>query len=262
MATMNFSSIDTKTLNTMYNDARQKRETLKENRKAFIQDMMNQIEVFMQGMFGKSVKVTKLDTSLQCSSRITFSFDNSRNSSLAIDFRENKETGKFEAEINNSFTYINFNLTSDTNTSTTKIDVIYCIVKNIDRVKDILLDKLEYTYNTLKKFRDEDKELCTKNFRLFKEINNRLFKLFKEINNRQFIENDEEIWKFIKNNEKFQKKYVIVKHTKENTYVMHNGQNPVHILSEPDTKTTLKKEHYLSDNEEIVKVSELSMLLH
>ena len=248
---MNFSSIDTNTLNTMCNDARQKRETLKENRKAFIQDMMNQIEVFMQGMFGKSVKVTKLDTSLQCSSRITFSFDNSRNSSLAIDFRENKETGKFEAKINNSFTYINFDLTSDTNTSTTKINVIYCIVKNIDRVKDILLDKLEYIYNTLKKFRDEHGELCTK-----------IFRLFKEINNRQFIENDEEFWKFIKNNEKSQKKYVIVKHTKENTYVMHNDQNPVHILSNPDTKTTLKKEHYLSDNEEIVKVSELSMFLH
>lgn len=251
MTTMNFSSIDTNTLNTMYNDARQKRETLKENRKAFIQDMMNQIEVFMQGMFGKSVKVTKLDTSLQCSSRIAFSFDNSRNSSLAIDFRENKETGKFEAEINNSFTYINYNLTSDTNTSTTKIDVIYCIVKNIDHVKDILLDKLEYTYNTLKKFRDEHGELCTKIFRLFKEINNRLF-----------IENDEEIWKFIKNNEKFQKKYVIVKHTKENTYVMHNGKNPVHILSKPNTKTALKKEHHLNNDEEIVKVSELSMFLH
>lgn len=252
MTTMNnFSSIDTNTLNTMYNDARQKIETLNvKNRKAFKQDMTNQIEAFMQEMFGEHIKVT-LDISFLYSSKIKFSFDNLRNCSIVIDFGENEKTGKFEAKINNQFTYVDFDLTSDTNTSTINIDVIYCIVKNIDRVKDILLDKLEYTYNTLKKFRDEHAELCVK-----------IFRLFKEINNRQLIENDEEFWKFIKNDEKLQKKYVIVKHTKENTYVMHNGQNPVHILSKPNTETALKKEHYLNNDEEIVKVSELSVFLH
>lgn len=251
MTTMNFSSIDTNTLNTMYNNAKQMSETLKENRKAFKQDMMNQIEAFMVGMFGESIKVTMLDISSIYSSRIAFSFDDLHNSSLAIDFGENEETGKFEAKINNQFTYVDFDLTGDTNTSTRNIDVLYCIIKNIDHVKDFLLDKLEYTYNTLKKFRDENGELCTK-----------IFRLFKEINNRQLIENDEEFWKFIKNDEKLQKKYVIVKHTKENTYVMHNGQNSVHILSKPNSKTAIKKEHYLNDDEEIVKVSELSMFLH
>ena len=251
MTTMNnFSSIDTNTLNTMYNDARKKIETIKEYHKAFKQDMTNEIEAFMQGMFGKSIKVI-IDINFLYSSKIKFSFDNLRNSSIVIDFGENEKTGKFEAKINNQFTYVDFDLTSDTNTSTRNIDVLYCIIKNIDRVKDILLDKLEYTYNILKKFRDEHAELCTK-----------IFRLFKEINNRQFIENNEEFWKFIKNDEKSQKKYVIVKHTKENTYVMHNGQNPVHILSKTNTKTALKKEHYLNNNGEIVKVSELSMFLH
>ena len=247
----NFSFFNTKALNIMYNNKNQKAETLKEDRKAFKQEIVNQIEVFMQNKFGKSVKVAMLEVIFSELSQIKFTFDNSFNSSLTLDFGENEETGKFEVKINNSFTYVDFNLTSNNNADTTKINVIYYLVNNIDNTKDFLVEKLENAYSVFKKYRTEKRELF-----------NDMTEIAKEINNRKLIKNDEEIWNSIKNDEKLQKKYVIVKRTNEKTYIMHNGENGVHIYSTPKTKTELKKEPAYNDGKEIVKVSELSMLLH
>lgn len=251
MTTMNFSSIDTKSLNTLYNKTEELYKNIKEIRRSFKQDTLNGIEAFMQGMFGKSVKVVMLEAIFSELSQIKFTFDNSFNSSLTLDFEENEKTGKFEVKINNSFTYVDFDLTSDNNQDITKINVIYCLVKNIDNVKDYLVDKLKKTYYTSEKFNKQAKELM-----------NELVEISKEIDNRKLIKNDNEIWNTIKNDVKLQNKYVIVRHTTRNTNIIVNEQNPVHIYSKPNTKTELKKELTHCDDEEIVKVSELSMLLH
>ena len=251
MTTMNFSSIDTNALTTLYNNMEKEYKNLKENRKDFKYDMMNQIEVFMQSKFGKSIKVTMLSSDFDDSCVIEFSFDNSYNSSLTIDFQKNEETGKFEAKINNSFTYVDFDLTTDNKQNTIKINLIYGLVNNIDGVNNIFVEKLEKIYFIFKRFNDKSREYM-----------HNLVELDKEIKNRKFIKKDDEIWNTIKNDEKLQKKYVIVWHTTRNTNVMLNGNSPIHIYSMPNTKTALKKEHYLNDDEEIVKVSELSILLH
>lgn len=249
---MNFSSIDTNALTTIYNIMENEYKNLKENRKDSRNDMMNQIEVFMQSKFGKSIKVTMLSSDFDDSCVIAFSFNNSYNSSLIIDFDKNEETGKFEAKINNSFTtYVDFDLTTDNKQNTTKINLIYSLVNNIDGVKDIFVEKLEKIYSMFKRFNDKSREYM-----------HNLVELDKEIKNRKFIKKDDEIWNTIKNDEKLQKKYVIVWHTTRNTNVMLNGNSPIHIYSMPNTKTALKKERHLNDDEEIVKVSELSMLLH
>ena len=248
---MNFSSIDTNALTTLYNNMEKEYKNLKENRKDFKNDMMNQIEVFMQSKFGKSIKVTMLSSDFDDSCVIAFSFDNSYNSSLIIDFDKNEETGKFEAKINNSFIYAGFDLTTDNKQNTTKINLIYSLVNNIDGVKDIFVEKLEKIYSMFKRFNYKSKEYM-----------HNLVELDKEIKNRKLIKKDDEIWNTIKNDEKLQKKYVIVSHTTRNTNVMLNGNSPIHIYSMPNTKTALKNKRYLNDDEEIVKVSELSMFLH
>ncbi len=237
----NFSSFNTNALNIMYNNKNKKAKALKENRKAFKQEIVNQIEVFIQNKFGKSVNVTNLSSNFDDSCCIEFNFNNSYNSSLVIYFGENEETGKFEVKINNSFTYVDFNLTSNDNADTTKINVIYYLVNNIDNTKDFLVEKLENAYSAFKKYHAEKRELFHDMTEIAKEINNR---------------------KLIKNDEKLQKKYVIVKRANEKTYIMHNEENGVHFYSTPKTKAELKKERRLNNDEKIVKVSELSMLLH
>lgn len=248
---MNFSSIDTNALTPLYNNMEKEYKNIKQNRKDFRNDMMNQIEVFMQSKFGKSIKVTMLSSDFDDSYVIEFSFDNSYNSSLTIDFNKDEETGKFEAKINNSFTYVDFDLTTDNKQNTIKINLIYSLVNNIDGVKDIFVGKLKEIYSTYKRFNDKSREYM-----------HNLVELDQEIKNRKLIDSDDEIWNTIKNDEKLQKKYVIVSHTTRNTNVMLNGKSRVHLYSVPKTKTALKKERYLNDDEEIVKVSELSMLLH
>lgn len=248
---MNFSSIDTNALTTIYNNMENEYKNLKENRKDFQNDMMNQIEVFMQSKFGKSIKVTMLSSDFDDSCVIAFSFDNSYNSSLIIDFGKNEETGKFEAKINNSFTYVDFDLTTDNKQNTIKINFIYGLVNNIDGVNDIFVEKLEKIYSMFKRFNDKSRNYM-----------HNLVELDKEIKNRKLIKSDDEIWNTIKNDEKLQKKYIIVSHTTRNTNIMLNGKSRVHLYSAPKTKTALKKGRYLNNDEEIVKVSELSMFLH
>lgn len=118
-------------------------------------------------------------------------------------------------------------------------------------MKDFIVDKLKKTYYTSEKFNKQAKELM-----------NELVEISKEIDNRKLIENDDKIWNTIKNDMKLQKKYVIVRHTTRKTNIMFNGQTPIHIYSNPNTKIELKKELVHCDNEEIVKVNELSMFLH
>lgn len=248
---MNFSSIDTNALTTLYNNMENEYKNLKQNRIDFKLDMMNQIEAFIQSKFGKFIKVTNLSSNFDDSCRIEFNFNNSYNSSLVIYFCENEETGKFEAKINNSFTYVDLDLTVDNERNTTKINLIRGLVNNIDGVKDIFVGKLKEIYSTYKRFNDKSREYM-----------HNLVELDQEIKNRKLIDTDDEIWNTIKNDEKLQKKYIIVCHTTRNTNVMLNGKSRVHLYSVPKTKTALKKERYLNDNEEIVKVSELSMLLH